>query len=331
MCAWEREFVVLQGRVGRLCEVLVHLDTDLGSDPDDVCALAMLLGSDGVEVRAVTTSSDPGGQRAGYVTYCLDLLGRGDIPVTAGAERSLSHDDLALPATGSRYWPEGVAARPAPRGTAALTLLDSVEAGALVVAIGPYTNLAAMERRRPGTLSHARVVAMGGWVHPPAEGLPAWGPERDYNVQWDTEAAKVVHERAGELTLSTLPVSLSVPLRRCDLPAVRECGAVGALIARQSLAHAEDSRKEQMGSQYPGLPDDLLNFHYDPLACAVAMGWSGAVVDTMRLRPEVSGGGVLRWRRGTAGRAVRVVVDADGAAFRDVWLAAVREAARRVI
>jgi purine nucleosidase len=308
--------------------VLVHLDTDLGTDPDDVCALAMLLGSEGVDVGAVTTSTDPGGRRAGYVTHCLQLLGRGEIPVTAGAESSLSHDELALPATGPRYWPDDIPARPAPQGAAHRSLLDSVERGALLVAIGPYTNLATLERERPGTLPHAHVVVMGGWVNPPAEGLPVWGPERDYNVQWDTEAAQIVHERAGELTMSTFPVSLEVPLRRRDLPALRECGAIGALIARQSAAHAEDSGKGGLGTLYPGLPDDLLNFHYDPLACAVAAGWGGAAVETVRLRPE-PGGGVLRWREDAGGRAVRVVVDADGAAFREMWLAAVREAVRR--
>ena len=310
--------------------MLVHLDTDLGTDPDDVCALAMLLGLEGVYIGGVTTCADPGGQRAGYVAYCLELLGRRDISVAAGAERSLSHDELALPTTGSRYWPTDIAARPASRGTAYRLMLDSVERGALIVAIGPYTNLATLEWERPGTLARAHVVVMGGWVRPPAHGLPPWGPERDYNVQWDTEAAKVVYEHAGSLTLSTLPVSLQVPLRRCDLTALRECGAIGALIARQSAAHAKDSGKERLGARYPGLPDDLLNFHYDPLACAVAAGWSGAAVETMRLRPEVSGG-VLRWKEDGRGRSVQVVVGADGPAFTGAWMAAVREASRRAV
>jgi purine nucleosidase len=302
--------------------VLVHLDTDLGTDPDDVCALAMLLGLEGVDVGGVTTCADPGGQRAGYVAYCLELLGRCDISVVAGAERSLSHDELALPTTGSRYWPADSAARPAPRGAAHRLMLDSVERGALVVAIGPYTNLAMLERERPGTLARTHVVVMGGWVRPPAHGLPPWGPERDYNVQWDTEAAKVVYEHAGALTLSTLPVSLQVPLRRCDLTALRECGAIGALIARQSAAHAKDSGKQRLGARYAALPDDLLNFHYDPLACAVAAGWPGATIERI---PLVVGeeDGSLRFRRDPAGKPRRMVTRADHMAFTDYWLGAV--------
>ena len=45
----------------------VHLDTDLGGDPDDGCALAMLLGWPGVEVVGITTTADSDGRRAGYV------------------------------------------------------------------------------------------------------------------------------------------------------------------------------------------------------------------------------------------------------------------------
>jgi purine nucleosidase len=314
--------------VGRLCGVFVHLDTDLGTDPDDVCALAMLLGSDGVEVTGVTTSTDPGGRRAGYVTYCLDLLGRGDIPVTAGAERSLSHDRPAVLATGARYWPAGIASRPAPDGAALSSLLASIDRGAQVVAIGPYTNLAMLEQQQPGSLSRARVVVMGGWVYAPLRGLPDWGPGRDYNVQWDTKAARVVHEQAGELTLSTLPVSLQVPLRRSDLSALRRSGAIGQLIAHQSVMHAGDSGKERLGQQYAGLPDDLLNFQYDPLACGVALGWEGASLRTVRLHTQMSGE-VLRWAEDGRGRQARVVVDADGEAFGTFWLGAVRRAAER--
>jgi hypothetical protein len=43
--------------------VRIHLDTDLGGDTDDACALAMLLGWPGVELVGITTTADPGGMR----------------------------------------------------------------------------------------------------------------------------------------------------------------------------------------------------------------------------------------------------------------------------
>jgi len=54
----------------------IHLDTDIGGDTDDLCALAMLLGWPGVEFVGVTTCSDPGGLRAGLARYALRLAGR---------------------------------------------------------------------------------------------------------------------------------------------------------------------------------------------------------------------------------------------------------------
>jgi hypothetical protein len=79
--------------------VRIHLDTDLGSDTDDACALAMLLGWPGVELVGITTAVDPGG--------------RDDIPVAAGAEASLT--TLRCPGSipdDQRYWPATIPPRP---------------------------------------------------------------------------------------------------------------------------------------------------------------------------------------------------------------------------
>ena len=51
----------------------------------------MLLGWPDVEIVGITTTIDPGGIRAGFVTRVLELAGRTDIPVAAGAEVSM-HD-----------------------------------------------------------------------------------------------------------------------------------------------------------------------------------------------------------------------------------------------
>ncbi|HET6261312.1 MAG TPA: nucleoside hydrolase, partial [Chloroflexia bacterium] len=65
----------------------VHLDTDLGGDIDDLCALAMLLRwPGGVHLTGITTVGEISGKRAGYVRYVLGLEGRDDIPVAAGAD-----------------------------------------------------------------------------------------------------------------------------------------------------------------------------------------------------------------------------------------------------
>ena len=203
----------------------------------------------------------------------------------------------------------------------------SIADGASVVAIGPVTNLALLEVARPGSLGRVPGVAMGGWAQPPAAGLPAWGPEQDWNVQWDTRAAEIVAASA-DLTLVTLPATLKAHLRAADLPRLRAAGPLGELLARQSEARAQDRGMAELGCAHAGLPDDLLNFHYDPAACAVALGWPGAVVAEMRLQP-VRNGEVMRFQPDPRGRLTRVVVDLDGGSFAEAWLAAVEAAQPR--
>jgi purine nucleosidase len=64
----------------------VHVDTDFGGDIDDLCALAILLRRADVEITGITTVAENGGKRAGYVRHVLELEGKGDIPVAAGAD-----------------------------------------------------------------------------------------------------------------------------------------------------------------------------------------------------------------------------------------------------
>src|SRR5512147_501360 len=67
----------------------IHLDTDLGGDIDDLCALALLLHLPGLELTGITTVAEHAGRRAGYVRSVLQLAGRQGIPVAAGADASL--------------------------------------------------------------------------------------------------------------------------------------------------------------------------------------------------------------------------------------------------
>ena len=64
--------------------IKVHLDTDIGGDIDDLCALAMLLEWPGVEISGITTVADEGGRRAGYARYALGLDGRSRHPRGSG-------------------------------------------------------------------------------------------------------------------------------------------------------------------------------------------------------------------------------------------------------
>ena len=137
----------------------IHIDTDIGGDIADLCALAMVLRWPEADLLAVTTVSDDAGRRTRYARYVLDQAGRSDIPVAAGADVALGR---YTPTPGfpdeTAYWPEPVPPDPTPRDEA-LTLLErSIERGAVIAAIGPYTNLAL----KPGPSSVTR--GSSSWV-----------------------------------------------------------------------------------------------------------------------------------------------------------------------
>ena len=301
---------------------LVHLDTDLGSDTDDLCALAMLLGWPKATVTGVTTCTDPGGLRAGMTAYALALAARPEVPLAAGAEGTLAPP--MVPFEFPDYWPEPIAPRPSPPGAAPDLVTAGVEAGATVVAVGPYTNLALLEAARPGLLGRAKVVVMGGHVPAANPGLPPWGQEEDFNLQQDHQAARVVLEACDPVVVP-LSATAQVHLRAAHLPRLRAAGPLGALLADQAEAHARDQGTIELGRTWPGLPDDLLNFQHDPLACAVALGWDGVRVEEVPVR-LATGGGRLRMTEEAGARPLRVVTAVDGPGFADAWLAAVERA-----
>jgi inosine-uridine nucleoside N-ribohydrolase len=280
----------------------LHIDSDLGDDPDDACALVMLLGWPGVEVSGVTTVDDPDGRRADLVRELLAMLGATHVPVASGG--------------------------PTPRAAADL-LTESIEAGARLVAIGPYTNLAHVERSRPGALTDVPVFTMGGWVDALPDGYPSWGPARDRNVQHDVDAALAVFGSRADLTFVPCAAAVTATLRTADLARLSAAGPSGSLLARQSVGHGEDNGYRELASRHASLPADLVNFHWDPVTCAVAAGWPGATVKEMNLRPVLDQG-VLRFERHAEGRRTRVVTAVDGAAFRDRWLDAIEAAERRM-
>lgn len=293
---------------------------------DDLAALVMLLGSAGVELTGITTCIDPGGRRAGYVHQVLRLAGRGNIPVAAGAEVSMTTLDMpgTIPDEELR-WPEPVPPAPSPTGSAVRLLADSIDAGAPIIAIGPCTNLALLAVERPDVLDRASVVMMAGWFDPPAEGLPAWGPARDWNVQCDTTAARVVLGHAGVMTMVPLSLTVRVFLRRRHVERLRSSGPLGQLIATQAEHQATERSTEELARSSAGLPDDSLAFHHDPLTCAVALGWPGVTLEERRVAPVLEEA-VLRFADDEHGRSVHVGVGVDIAAFDALWLAAVEAA-----
>ncbi len=302
----------------------IHLDTDLGGDLDDICALAMVLRWPGVDLTGITTVGDDHGRRAGYVRYALGLEGRNDIPVAAGAEISQGYYryELGLPLE-ERYWPEPVQPSPNPVEVAVNLLRRSIELGATIVGIGPFTNFYLLDIQYPGILSQAKLFLMGGYIYPPRPGFPKWGNEMDFNIQADIKSAKHVIEHSNP-TLIPLSVTAETALRRAYLDDLRTVGALGQLIARQAEAFAVDEQLEvKYGETCEGLPADIINFQHDPLACSIALGWDeGVEIKELPLIVEEKDGWLTE-RIHPSGKPVRVVTKVDGVRFSQFWIYAI--------
>jgi inosine-uridine nucleoside N-ribohydrolase len=299
----------------------LHLDTDLGGDIDDLCALAMVLNWPAVELLAVTTNSDDQGRRAGYARYALGLAGREDITVAAGADVSLDCYRVrpGLPDE-AVYWPEPIPPAPTPLDQALSLLEHSIEQGAIIAAIGAYTNLALLEKRSPGILHRAKLYLMGGYVFPPREGFPPWGNDMDWNVQVDVESAHYVLQHSSPV-LVPLSVTVETSLRRAYLATLRQSGPLAQLIGRQAEAFAKDWNNEvQYGQTCKGLPEDIINFQHDPLACAIALGWNeGVEISDIPLKLEIKDGWLCQ-RVDDSGKPTRVVTRVNGGKFNEFWL-----------
>ncbi len=300
----------------------LHIDTDLGGDTDDLCALAMVLAWPDVELVGVTTVAEHGGKRAAYVRHALQLAGRGDVPIAAGADASLGcYRSWPMLPEEADYWPEPIDPIPGPLD-AALDLLErNIEAGALVVGIGPFTNLALLERRTPGILERANLVLMGGFVFPPMEGYPTVTNEMDYNVQVDVESSRLVLERSFP-TLVQLSVTVETFIGRADLEQIGKAGPLGELIAAQSKAFARDENTPaHKKTLWPALPADTINFQHDALACAIALDWyKGVQMEEIPLTFEIEDG-YFREIVDRNGRVTTVVTQVDGDAFSNYWVA----------
>src|SRR4051812_9239406 len=220
----------------------IHLDTDLGGDIDDLCALAMLLRWPGdVQLTGITTVAEINGKRAGYVRYALGLEAKGNgAPVAAGADVSQGYYryEMGLPDE-EKYWPEPVGAAPNAEEEAIDLLKRSIEEGATIIAIGPLTNLYLLDMQYPGILMQAKLFVMGGYVYPTRPGFPKWGNDADFNFQSDVRSARHVIEHSDP-TLIPLSITAETFLRRSYLDRLRMSGALGQLIARQAEAFAVD-------------------------------------------------------------------------------------------
>lgn len=196
----------------------IALDTDIGSDVDDLLALAMVLGSPELEVSAVTTVYGDTALRARMVHRAYALAGRSVPPIAAGLRETRS---------GRAVWWAGhegalmadLDREPLDGSLQAVALL---RASGVVAAIGPLTNVAAA-LEAPNAVD--RLVIMGGDF-----GVSG---EPEHNLKSDVAAAQAVFAAGVPAVVTGIDQTRRVVLAEDHIATIRAAGPLGAMLAAE--------------------------------------------------------------------------------------------------
>jgi inosine-uridine nucleoside N-ribohydrolase len=212
----------------------VLVDCDPGQD--DALALLLALASPELDVLGVTTVA--GNQTVDKTTAnalrVLELAGRTDIRVAAGAERPLVGELVVAADAHGESGLDGPALPPAGTGPVeaeaadflAHHLLEAAQPVTLIP-LGPLTNVARLLGEHPEAAARIeRIVLMGGAVR---EGNQT--PSAEFNIWIDPEAAALVFDSGLDVTMVGLDVTNDAVLTNADADRLRGSGPVGAAAA----------------------------------------------------------------------------------------------------
>jgi len=294
--------------------VTVPIVVDCDPGHDDAIAILLALASPEVELRGVTTVA--GNQTLEKTTRnalkVLELAGRGDIPVAAGADRPLRRElrtaahvhgetgldgpDLPEPATAP------VSAH------AADFLAVLLEPGVVLVPTGPLTNVALLFQRHPEVKERLqRIVWMGG-----AMGEGNVTPAAEFNAFVDPEAAAVVFASGVEVTMIGLDITHKALFTRAHADRLRDTGKAGRAVA-------------ELSDFFQRFHENRYGFDGSPIhdALAVAEVIDPALVTAVECNIEIETASqfcdgrtvVDRWHVTDRPRNARVGVDVDAERF----------------
>lgn len=194
------------------------LDTDIGTDVDDLLALSMALGSPELGIRAVTTVYGDVALRARIVAKAYAVAGRPRPAIAPGLTETLSGREV--------WWPghEGASIDDLDAQTyrSDINAIDLLAGARLIAAIGPLTNVAAAAVRAGQRIG--QIVMMGGEF---SAGVV------EHNIRCDVDAARVVFASGVPVVAVGLEQTERVRLGRHELERIETAGSLGALIGEE--------------------------------------------------------------------------------------------------
>lgn len=298
----------------------VLIDTDMGVD--DAVAVALAYSTRQIEVEAICSVGGAVDAQQAYrnVWRILGRLAPDGYPIVV-----VGHDPPG-PAADRRgiYGEDGLgganlpAIFPQPAGDLVETyerMIKGFGEELTIVAMGPLTNLAAVQRARPGLLEQAgRLILRGGavWVKGDA-------PDRhaEFNFWRDAEAAAEILALSVPIRVVPLDMTRQIRLDESHLARLRKCARPAAASLGDMLAYPIGRANES--------PPGTCMIH-DALAVST-MVWPELFLET-ELLLEVCRRGPQRGKttpslaRGPA-RPLRVVVSVDGSDYTERLLEAI--------
>lgn len=316
---------MLSGSNSAIKPVILDVDTGI----DDAMAIAYAAHSPELKLLGLTTlyGNVSVEEATRNTLYVLELLGREDIPVYAGANKPLvrSKDKFAKFVHGDDgiggMLGEAVPKTKAGSLTAAQFMVRQARnrPGQIAfICVGPLTNLAQAVRLDPDFPRLAgQVVIMGGAVN-------VTGNVTKYaeaNIHSDPEAADIVFRSGLPVTLVGLDVTMKTLLPRCKL---QEWHEKGTPISR-FLAGAASFYINFYENKYPGIGGCAL---HDPLAVGVAIDPTLCRTETMPVEVELQDefvGRTCAGRNGASagGPAINVCLEVDAERFLEHFLSRV--------
>ena len=205
-----------------LVNILI-LDTDIGSDVDDAIALAILLGSNNVDLLGITTVYGDTKLRAQIAVHLCAIAGR-EIPTFAGESTPVSGRDVWL----SGFEGENIEALDkckfeAASGVAFLVNTINSRPGQVdLIAIGPLTNIArAIESSTEFSKNIKCLWIMGGDFSE---------SKVEHNFKCDVDAAKTVLESSIPIKILDLPTSQKTILEINEINRIQNSGKLGPFL-----------------------------------------------------------------------------------------------------
>ena len=256
------------------------LDTDIGTDVDDILALVLLARASEVQLVGVTTVYGDTLLRAKMARHVLDLMGSSDVPIGVGASETL---------TGRPVWWAGHEGQGIPdldqvqvdEGNTAIDLLRRAATehrGQLdLFAIGPLTNVAAAivaDDSFAASLHHLYI--MGGAF---------WMERLEHNIKCDPEAADIVFRSGIPMTACGLDVTERVWLRETNMSQIGGAGdGISSLLEDQvrrwwAFRGANENNPHDPLAILPAVRPELFRFEQ----CDVRVELGGAAPGRTRL------------------------------------------------